>query len=155
MTRILLGLCLTLMLIPSPAPAQLRDAKVLTLDGAKNILAGAVAEAKKNNWKLAIAVVDASGGLIAFHKMDGTGPSNVDFAIAKARTSARYRRATRLLDSALTAGRTAFLATDALPIEGGVPIVVDSVVIGAVGASGATSAQDAQAATVGINALIK
>ena len=144
-----------LVVLGTPARAQLRDTKILTLDGAKNILAAAEAEAKKNNWNLAIAVVDAAGGLVAFHKMDGTGPSNVDFALGKARTAARYRRATRLLDSALTAGRTAFLATDALPIEGGVPIVVDGLVIGAVAASGAASSQDAQAATAGINALIK
>ena len=138
-----------------PAQAQLRATKMLTLDGAKNIVAAAEAEAKKNNWNLAIAVVDAAGGLVLFHKMDGTGPSNVDFALGKARTAARYRRATRLLDSSLTAGRTAFLATDALPIEGGVPIMVDGLVIGAVGCSGATSAQDAQAATAGIAALVK
>jgi glc operon protein GlcG len=144
-----------LVLFGTPARAQLRDTKMLTLDGAKNILAAAEAEAKKNSWNLAIAVVDAAGGLVAFHKMDNTGPSNVDFALGKARTAARYRRATRLLDSALTAGRTAFLATDALPIEGGVPIIIDGLVIGAVGASGAQSSQDAQAATAGINALIK
>ena len=138
-----------------PARAQLRDTKILTLDGAKNIVAAAEAEAMKNKWSMAIAVVDAAGGLVLFHKMDGTGPSNVDFALGKARTAARYRRATRLLDSALTAGRTAFLATDALPIEGGVPIIVDGLVIGAVGCSGAASSQDAQVATAGINALVK
>ena len=155
MTRFVLGVSVTLMLAAQPAWAQLRNTKLITLDGAKNIIAAAEAEAKKNNWRLAIAVVDASGGLIAFHKMDGTGPSNVDFAIGKARTAARYRRATRLMDSSVAAGRTQFLATDALPIEGGVPIVVDSLVIGAVGTSGATSAQDAQAAEAGIKALIR
>ena len=118
-------------------------------------MAAAEAEARKNNWNLAIAVVDAAGGLVMFHKMDGTGPSNVDFAIGKARTAARYRRASRLIDSSVTAGRLAFLATDALPIEGGIPIVIDGLVIGAVGTSGATSAQDAQAAQAGINALVK
>ena len=138
-----------------PASAQLRDTKLITYDGARNIMAAAEAEARKNNWNLAIAVVDAAGGLVMFHKMDGAGPSNVDFAIAKARTAARYRRASRLIDSAVTAGRMAFLATDALPIEGGIPIVIDGLVIGAVGASGATSAQDAQSAQAGINALVK
>jgi uncharacterized protein GlcG (DUF336 family) len=136
-----------------PAQAQLRDTKLITLDGAKNIIAAAEAEAKKNNWNLAIAVVDAAGGLVAFEKMDGAGPSNVDFALGKARTAARYRRATKLLDSAVTAGRMAFLATDALPIEGGVPVIVNGLVIGAVACSGATSAQDAQAAMAGIAAL--
>lgn len=137
------------------ADAQLRDTKLITLDGAKNILAAAEAEAKKNNWNLAIAVVDAAGGLIAFHKMDGAGPSNVDFAIGKARTAARYRRETRLIDSSLTAGRVQFLATDALPIEGGIPIKIGDITIGAVAASGATSAQDAQAVKAGISALVQ
>ena len=136
-----------------PASAQLRDAKVLTLDGAKNIVAAAEAEAKKNNWNMAYAIVDAAGGLVLFHKGDGARPSNVDFAIAKARTAARYQRPTKALDSAITSGRIQFLAADALPIEGGVPIIVDGQVIGAVGVSGGTSAQDAQVASVGIAAL--
>ena len=139
-----------------PARAQLRETKMLTLDGAKNILAAAEAEAKKNSWNLAIAVVDASGGLVAFHKMDGARPSNVDFALAKARTAARFQRPTKTLDSSVTAGRTQWLAAEgALPIEGGLPIVVDGQTIGAVGASGAQSSQDAQAAAAGINALVK
>ena len=137
-----------------PARAQVRDAKVLTLDGAKNIVAAAEAEAKKNNWNMAFAVVDASGGLVLFHKGDGARPSNVDFAMAKARTSARYQRPTKQLDSMIASGRIQFLAADALPIEGGVPIIVDGQVIGAVGVSGGTSAQDAQVAMVGIAALV-
>ncbi len=136
-----------------PATAQLRDAKVLTLDGAKNIVAAAEAEAKRNNWGMAFAIVDAAGGLVLFHKGDGARPSNVDFAIAKARTAARYQRPTKALDSAVTSGRIQFLAADALPIEGGVPIIVDGQVIGAVGVSGGTSAQDAQVASAGIAAL--
>jgi len=136
-----------------PAQSQLRDAKVLTLDGAKNIVAAAEAEAKRNNWGMAFAIVDAAGGLVLFHKGDGARPSNVDFAIAKARTAARYQRPTKALDSAVTSGRIQFLAADALPIEGGVPIIVDGQVIGAVGVSGGTSAQDAQVASAGIAAL--
>jgi len=137
-----------------PARAQLRETKALTLDGAKNIVAAAEAEAKRNNWGMAFAVVDASGGLVLFHKGDGARPSNVDFAIAKARTAARYQRPTKALDSMVTSGRIQFLAADALPIEGGVPIVVEGQVIGAVGVSGGTSAQDAQVATTGIAALV-
>lgn len=137
-----------------PARAQLRDAKVLTLEGAKNIVAAAEAEARKNNWNMAYAIVDVSGGLVLFHKGDGARPSNVDFAIAKARTAARYQRPTKVLDSMVTSGRVQFLASDALPIEGGVPIVVDGQVIGAVGVSGGTSAQDAQVAMSGIAALV-
>ena len=139
----------------APASAQLRATKTLTLDGAKNIVAAAEAEAKKNGWNMAIAIVDVAGDLVLFHKGDGARPSNVEFAMRKARTAARYQRETRLLDSAVTAGRLAFLATDALPIEGGVPIIVDGEVIGAGGASGGSSAQDAQVAKAGIAALIQ
>ncbi len=139
--------------ITSPAHAQVRTTAMLTMDGAKNIMAAAEAEAKKNNWNMSIAIVDAAGGLVAFHKGDGTRPSNVDFSIAKARTAARFQRETRLLDSAVTAGRIQYLAADAFPMEGGVPIRVDGQIIGAVGVSGGSSAQDAQVASVGIAAL--
>ncbi|MEO8624063.1 MAG: heme-binding protein [bacterium] len=136
-----------------PARAQLRATSVLTLDGARNIVAASEEEAKKNNWSMSVAIVDASGGLVLFHKGDGSRPSNVDFALAKARTAARFQRATKTLDSAVTAGRLQWLAVDALPIEGGVPIIVDGQIIGAVGVSGGTAAQDAQVASAGIAAL--
>jgi len=143
-----------LLCVAVPAGAQLRATKALTLDGAKNMVAAAEAEARKNNWSMAFAIVDAAGQLVLFHKGDGARPSNVDFAIAKARTAARYQRPTKALDSAVTSGRVQWLAADALPIEGGVPIVVDGQVIGAFGVSGGTSAQDAQVATTGIAALV-
>ena len=135
------------------AHAQLRATKALTLDGAKNIAEAAEAEAKKNNWSMVVAIVDASGSLVLFHKADGTRPSNVEFALGKARTAARFQRPTKGLDSAVTAGRIQYLAADMLPIEGGVPIIVDGQVIGAVGVSGGSSAQDAQVASIGIAAL--
>jgi len=153
MKRVLL-LSAALLAVATTAPAQVRSTKILTLDGAKNIVNAAEAEAKKNKWNMAIAIVDAAGGLVLFHKGDGARPSNVDFALAKARTAARYQRETRLLDSAVTAGRLQFLASDAFPLEGGVNIVVDSMTIGAVGVSGGSSAQDAQVAKAGIAALV-
>ena len=140
--------------LPAVARAQLVPTRALTLDGAKNIVAAAEAEARKNNWNMAFAIVDPAGGLIVFHKGDGARPSNVDFALGKARTAAKFQRETKGLDSAVTAGRLQYLATDALPIEGGVPIIVDGQVVGAVGVSGGTSAQDAQVAKAGIAALI-
>jgi uncharacterized protein GlcG (DUF336 family) len=127
---------------------------IISLEGAKNIVAAAEAEAKKNNWNMSVAVVDASGELVLFHKGDNTRPQNSEFAMRKARTAARYQRETRLIDSAVTAGRLAYLATDALPIEGGVEVRVNGMVIGAVGVSGGTAAQDAQVAKAGIAALI-
>lgn len=139
--------------LSSVAGAQVRATSGLTLDGAKNIVAAAEAEARKNGWSMTFAVVDAGGELVLFHKSDVSAPYNGDFALRKARTAARYRRPTKALDSVVAGGRIQFLAADALPIEGGVPIVVRGQVIGAVGASGGTAAQDAQAASAGIAAL--
>ncbi len=139
--------------LATPAAAQVRATTGLTLDGARNIVAAAEAEAKKNGWSMSIAIVDAAGELVLFHKSDMSAPFNADFALRKARTAARYRRPTKALDSVVTGGRIQFLATDALPIEGGVPIIVRGQVIGAVGASGGTAPQDAQVASAGIAAL--
>ena len=153
-SRVVLVMLAVLGFNGAPAAAQLRDTKALTLEGAKNIVAAAEAEARKNNWNMAYAVVDAAGDLVLFHKGDGARPSNGEFAMGKARTAARFQRPTKSLDSTIAAGRIQFLAAQgALPIEGGVPIIVDGKVIGAVGVSGGTSAQDAQVATVGIGAL--
>jgi uncharacterized protein GlcG (DUF336 family) len=155
-SHVVLVLVALLGLKVAPAGAQLRDLKGLTLDGAKNIVAAAEAEARKNNWNMAFAVVDAAGDLVLFHKTDAARPSNGEFALGKARTAARFQRPTKSLDSTIAAGRIQFLAAQgALPIEGGVPIIVDGKVIGAVGVSGGTSAQDAQVATAGIGALVK
>ena len=139
--------------LAAPASAQVRATSGLTLDGARNIVAAAEAEAKKNGWSMSIAIVDAAGELVLFHKSDMSAPFNGDFALRKARTAARYRRPTKALDSVVAGGRIQFLASDALPIEGGVPIIVRGQVIGAVGASGGTAPQDAQVASAGIAAL--
>jgi len=136
------------------AQAQTADRKVITLDGAKAILAAAEAEALKNKWTVAIAVVDESGNLIAFHKVDDTQVGSIDIAIGKARTAARMKRPTKALEDAVAGGRTVMLAIDGLtPLEGGVPVVLGGRVIGAVGVSGVTSQQDAQVAQAGVAAL--
>jgi uncharacterized protein GlcG (DUF336 family) len=136
------------------APAQTADAKVLNLAGARGMAEAALAEARRNNWNVAIAVVDAHGELIVFLKMDDVQQGSVDIAQAKARTAARMRRPTKALDDAVAAGRHTLLAIDGLlPLEGGVPVMHGGVVIGAVGVSGVTSAQDAQVAAAGIRAV--
>ncbi len=135
----------------SSAAAQVRTARLVAADGAQRAITAALAEAKKQGWQVSIAVVDNSGDLVSFLRMDGAPVSSVDIAQAKARTAARMRRATRILDSTLTAGRTPILGLNGItPVEGGVPIVIDGEVVGAVGVSGATSAQDAQVARAGI-----
>lgn len=141
--------------ITTTASAQTADRKVITLDGARNIAAGAEAEAKANGWNVTIVVADAAGEPILIHRMDGAPFSSLDIALGKARTSARFRRATKALDESVSAGRVALLSLDGFVLlEGGEPVTVDGQVIGAVGVSGASAAQDAQMARAGI-ALLK
>ena len=140
--------------VPALLRAQLADARVLTLEAARNALAAAETEAGRNGWRVSVAVVDAAGELVAFHRMDDAMPTSAQIAQGKARTAARWRRPTRALDSTLTAGRTAILAFEGtVPVEGGVPIVVNGRVVGGVGVSGVTSQQDAQCARAGAAAV--
>ncbi len=139
---------------PAALRAQLADAKVLSLEAARNAVAAAEAEARRNSWRVSIAVVDAAGELVAFQRMDDAPLTSVQIAQGKARTAARFRRPTRALDSSLTAGRTALLAFEGvIPVEGGVPIVVGGRVVGGVGVSGVTSQQYAQCAQAGAAAV--
>jgi uncharacterized protein GlcG (DUF336 family) len=133
--------------------SQTADQKVLTLEGAQTIADAALAEARRNSWNVAVAVVDAHGELVLFVKMNDVQQGSVDIALGKARTAARMRRPTKALDDAITGGRLALLGVDGLtPLEGGVPILFEGKVIGAVGVSGMSSAQDAQVAAAGIRA---
>lgn len=156
MHRLAPPLLATLLAAGAPAAlrAQLADQKVLTLDAARRAVAAAEAEARRNQWRVSIAVVDAYGELVAFQRMDDAALTSGTVSQAKARTAARFRRPTRALDSSLTAGRTALLAFEGImPVEGGVPITVGGRVVGAVGVSGVTSQQDAQCAQAGARAV--
>jgi glc operon protein GlcG len=147
-------IALLLMLAPLGARAQLADAKILTLQAAKTMLVAAEAEATKNNWTMSFAVVDAAGELIAFHRMDDAPFSSIAVSQGKARTAARFRRPTKALDSTVAAGRVQVMSLEGVvAVEGGVPIIVNGKVIGAVGASGGTSPQDAQVARAGVASL--
>jgi glc operon protein GlcG len=133
-----------------PARAQLASRPVLTLQAAKAALAAAEAEAARNGWRVAIAVVDDHGELFAFSRDDGAALTTIAIAQGKARTAARGRRATKAYEDLVAGGRTVLLRFDeVLPVQGGVPIVVNGVVVGGIGVSGATSAQDEQAAAAG------
>jgi glc operon protein GlcG len=141
-------------LVAPAADAQLADRKALTLEGAKRIMAAAEKEATANTWNVAIAIVDEAGELLLFQKMDDVQVASVDIAIGKARSAARFRRPTKALEDTVAKGRTVLMAVDGvLPLEGGVPIVVEGRVIGAVGVSGVASQDDARIAEAGIAAL--
>ncbi|MGH6629952.1 MAG: GlcG/HbpS family heme-binding protein [Burkholderiales bacterium] len=136
------------------ANAQLADKKVLTLEAAKKIAAAAEAEARKNNWNVVIAVVDDGGHLVYLQRIDGTQTGSIDVAIGKARTSAAFKRPTKVFDElAKTRPSITSISPTAVLLEGGVPVVVGGQVVGAVGVSGVTSQQDAQIAEAGIAAL--
>jgi glc operon protein GlcG len=129
--------------------------KYITLDDAKKGLAAGEAEAKKNNWNVAIAILDAGGHLIAFQKMDDTQIGSVNIAIGKARTAVNFKRPTKAMEDIVAGGRIAFVAVEGiLPIQGGLPVVVDGKVIGSVGVSGVQSSQDEQVAQAAVNALV-
>src|SRR5437016_3541872 len=132
---------------------MLGTAKFITLEAAKKMAAAGEAEARKNGWNVAIAIVDASGGLILFQKLDETQPGSIAVAQGKARTAALFKRPTKVLEEALAGGKQAFLSLEGIvPMQGGVPVVVDGKIIGAVGVSGVTSVQDEQVAMAALAA---
>jgi uncharacterized protein GlcG (DUF336 family) len=129
----------------------------LSLADVKKIAAAAEAEAAANNWPVVIAIVDDGGHLLWLQRQDGANPLSSHIAPAKARVSALGRRESKLYEDMINNGRTSFLtapapAADGM-LEGGVPIIVDGHVIGAVGVSGVISNEDAQIAKAGIAAL--
>ena len=136
----------------TPAAGPMPYGPSITLEAAKKAIAAAEAEAKKNNWWMAIAIVDTAGKLVAFERMDNTQIASNDIALGKAATANNLKRPTKVLQDAIAAGGAGvrFLGVPgALPIEGGIPIVADGKIIGAIGVSGAASNEDAQCAVAG------
>jgi glc operon protein GlcG len=130
--------------------------KYLTAADVKIIAAGSEAEASKNSWKVCIAIVDDGGHPLGFQRLDGCGAASAAIAQSKAYSAAMRRRATHLDEELVKNGRVSMLSMpNIIFLEGGVPIVVEGEVIGAVGVSGVKSAEDAQIAQAGIDALLK
>ena len=127
----------------------------LTLDDARAAATAAQAEAQQAGWAVSIAITDDGGHLLWLQRLDGAAPVSAEIAVAKARTAALGRRETKAYEDMINQGRTAFLSAPLLQgmLEGGVPIVKDGQVIGAVGVSGVKSSEDAQIAKAGIAAL--
>jgi glc operon protein GlcG len=126
----------------------------LSLDDARRAAGAANAEAKKNGWDMAIAVVDDGGHLIYFERIDGTQIASVDIAIGKARTAVNFKRPTKALEDAINGGQYAILTfPNSIPREGGLPIFVDGKVVGGIGVSGQKSSEDTQVAIAGVDAL--
>jgi uncharacterized protein GlcG (DUF336 family) len=128
--------------------------KYITLEDAKKAMAAAEAEARKNNWNVAIAILDAGASLILFEKMDDTQLGSVNVAIGKAKTAVNFKRPTKAMEEIVAGGRQAFLAIEGItPLQGGLPVMADGKLIGGVGVSGVMSSQDEQVAQAAVNVL--
>lgn len=128
----------------------------ITLDDAKKAAAPALAEAAKNHWTIAVAIVDPWGTLVYYEKMDNTQLGSANVSIDKARSAARFKRPTKAFQDALAAGGEGLriLAIEgAVPVEGGFPLIMEGKVVGAIGVSGMASSQDAQCAKAGADSM--
>jgi glc operon protein GlcG len=154
--RMLLPLS-TLLLAESPPPRPPATSSYaipigssVGLDAAKKIAAAASAEARKNGWFMAIAVVDPAGMLVYYEKADNTQLGSADVAIAKARSAALYKRPTKAFQDALAKGAEnlrILRLEGAVPVEGGVPLLVEGKLVGAIGVSGDLAEHDGQCAS--------
>lgn len=126
----------------------------INLEVAKKVAQSAAQEAQKNDFSMAIAIVDTGGHLVYFEKQDDTQVASVEVALAKARSANNFKRPTKNLEDAVNSGRNSLLGLlGAVPVEGGIPIIVDGKIIGAIGVSGGTSEQDGAVATAGVKSL--
>ena len=128
----------------------------INLDTAKKIAASAITEARKNNWTMAVAVVDTGGNLVYFEKMDGTQTGSVRVAISKGRSAVLFKRPTKAFQDMVAAGGEGLRVLrleGAVPVEGGLPLLMDGKIVGAIGVSGGTSQQDGLVAKAGADTL--
>ncbi len=159
-----LALVSTLLLLPglviaqqaAPPPPPAPYGVPITLAQAKKVLAGAEAEAMKNKWNVVITVVDTGGNIVALHRMDDAQFGSLEVARQKAYTAVAFRRPTKVFQDAIEKGGVnlrLLKLEGASPLEGGIPIMADGKIIGAIGVSGVTSEQDAQIARAGIESM--
>lgn len=131
----------------------------INYETASKVMAGALAEARKNNWNVVVSIIDSAGQIVMLHRLDNTQYGSIEIATGKATTAWKLRRATKVLQDALAAGgaglRFLTIYPGATLLEGGILIVADGKIIGAIGVSGVTSEQDAQIAKAGVDALGK
>ncbi|HVH61012.1 MAG TPA: heme-binding protein [Candidatus Sulfotelmatobacter sp.] len=149
------GFFVALLSVLQPVNGQVAEQKVLTLEGARKVIAAAEAYARQNNAPSGvIAVVDDGGNLIALERLDGTFSAGANISIGKARTAVMFKKPTKVFEELINKGRTTMVALkDFTPLQGGIPIVVDGQIVGGVGVSGAASAQqDEELAIAGAGA---
>jgi glc operon protein GlcG len=138
---------------PSAPPPQVAYGAPINLDQAKAVMTAAETEAKKNNWNVVIAVLDSGGHVVMLHRLDGAQLGSLEAAKDKAYSAVLFRRPTKAFQDTLSKNLRILKLTGANPIEGGIPLIIDGKLIGAIGVSGVLSEQDAQIAGAGANAL--
>jgi len=133
---------------------MLSTKKCLTIDAAKRIAAAARQECVKNNWNMFIAIVDDGGNLMYLERMDGAQLGSLQVSIDKGRSALLFKRPTKALEDAVVGGRVVVMKlANAIPVEGGLPLIADGQIVGAIGISGGTSPQDGQVAQAGVEEL--
>jgi len=128
----------------------------LGIENARKVMAAAEAEAAKNNWAVVIAIIDSGGNIVMLHRADDVQLASIEIAQGKAKTALFFKQPSKALDDAIASGGAGlrFLALkDIVPLEGGVPLMLDGKIVGAIGVSGVLSAQNAQIARAGLDAL--
>ena len=126
----------------------------ITLENAKKVVALALAEARKNNWNMAAAIVDGGGNLVYFEKMDNTLIASINISIEKARSAVLFKGPTKAFEDELRGGGLIVLGVHgAVPLEGGIPLLIDGNIVGAIGVSGESCQQDGQCAKAGPDGL--
>ena len=146
----MLGASKTLAQMPNPYGVS------INLETAKKVAAAAIAEARKNNWTMAVAITDTAGDLIYFEKIDATQTGSVKVSMNKARSAALFKRPTKAFQDVLAGGGEGLRVLGlegAVPVEGGLPLLMDGKIVGAIGVSGGTSQQDGVSAKAGADAL--
>jgi glc operon protein GlcG len=144
---------------PAPAAAPAPPAPYgapITLEAAKKAMAAAEAEARKNNWQVVIVVVDSGSHMVMLQKLDNAQHASIDIAKGKATSAVNFRRPTKALEDTIAGGGAGLrlLRVDGvMPLEGGIPIIVEGKIVGGIGVSGVLSSQDAQVARAGADAL--
>jgi uncharacterized protein GlcG (DUF336 family) len=160
LTRTLAALALTAAAFaqapPAPTAANPQYGTSITADAAKKVAAAAIAEASKNHWDMAVSVVDTAGYLVYFERMPDTQIGSVQVSMEKAKSAALFRRPTKVFQDAVAGGGAGLRMlglTGAVPVEGGIPLIANGKIIGAVGASGGTSEQDGKTAQAGASVV--
>ena len=157
--KTIVGACVFALLAAMPAKAQTTPPPYgppIGIDNARKVMTAAEQEAAKSNWAVVIAIIDSGGHLVMLHRRDDVQLSSIELAVGKAKTALMFKRPSKVLDEAISGGGAGlrFLALkDIIPLEGGLPLLFDGKIVGAIGVSGVLSAQDAQIARAGLEAL--